>query len=221
MCRYAGPASGVQPRKCTKTAGYISDAEINEILQEDDTAKTSYDQSSDSNILVYNSTQWVAYMDDDTRFSRTDYYESLNIGSTTDWAIDLQSFVYSSGGGPGNGGSGSGSGSGFGSSNQSTAIIGSSIWKGDSHAARCRAPCVLVLPDFPLSSMSVLTRPPYVTTLDVAWSTITTVTSNGTVIVTTSITHILQETTLRAPPSMSYVCFFFFFFFLGQCLMII
>ncbi|KAJ6025189.1 hypothetical protein N7444_012868 [Penicillium canescens] len=198
MCRYEGPKSGAQPGRCTKTAGYISDAEINEILDEDDTAKTSYDQSSDSNILVYNSTQWVAYMDDDTRFSRTDYYESLNMGGTTDWAVDLQSFAYSSGGGAEGGGSSSGSGSG--SFNQSIAIIGSSIWEGDSHAAKCCAPCVLVLPDFPLSSTSVFTRPPYVTTLDVAWPTTTTLTSNGVVVTTTTVMRILQETTLQAPP---------------------
>lgn len=198
MCRYEGPESSAQPGRCTKTAGYISDAEINEILEEDDTAKTTYDKSSDSNILVYNSTQWVAYMDDDTRFSRTDYYESLNMGGTTDWAVDLQSFAYGSGGGSGGGGSGSGSGS----FNQSIAIIGSEIWKGDSHAAKCRAPCVLVLPDFPLSAPSAFTRPPYVTTLDVAWPTPATVTSDGVVVTTTIVTRILQETTLHAPAGM-------------------
>jgi hypothetical protein len=191
MCRFVGPDSGAAPGKCTNTAGYISDAEINQILAEDSSAVTSYDKSSNSNILVYNSTEWVAYMDDDTRTSRTEYYEELNMGGTSDWAVDLQSFGLSSGGSTGDGGL----------LNQSIVYISPSIWTDgkDPAPVQCPAPCVLVLPDFPLSSTSVVSRPPYVTTLDVAWPTAKTVTSDGSVTTTTTVTRILQETTIKAP----------------------
>ncbi|KAI3092753.1 CAZyme family GH18 [Penicillium roqueforti] len=197
MCRYVGPDSGATPGECTKTAGYISDAEINRILEEDDTAVKTYDESSDSNIMVYDSTQWVAYMDQNTKISRTDYYQDLNMGGTTDWAVDLQSFAWSSGSGDGSGG-----GSGGGAFNQSTVYIDNSIWEGDAASPaeiHCVAPCVLVLPDFPLDGTSVYTRPPYHTTLDVAWPTVTKVTTNGAVITSTTVTRILQETTINAP----------------------
>ncbi|KAA8646796.1 uncharacterized protein ATNIH1004_005471 [Aspergillus tanneri] len=194
MCRFVGPDSGAAKGECTDTAGYISDAEIYRILDEDDTAETFYDNSSDSNILVYRSTEWVAFMDEHTRTSRTGYYERLNMGGTTDWAVDLQAFGFSGGGNGGHGGGG-------GSLNQSIVYISPSIWTDgkDPAPVQCPAPCVLVLPDFPLSSTSVISRPPYVTTLDVAWPTAATLTTGGSTVTTTTVTRILQETTIKAP----------------------
>jgi GH18 family chitinase len=198
MCKYVGPDSAAAKGECTNTAGYIADAEIYRILDEDATAETYYDNSSDSNILVYGSTEWVAFMDEDTRISRTNYYEGLNMGGTTDWAVDLQSFAFSGGG---NGGDSDGDAP----LNQSIVYISPRIWTdaGDSAAVQCPAPCVLVLPDFPLGSTSVISRPPYVTTLDVAWPTAATLTTGGSTVTTTTVTHILQETTINAPAGMS------------------
>ncbi|KAL4799251.1 hypothetical protein BDV19DRAFT_385501 [Aspergillus venezuelensis] len=194
MCRFVGPDSGAAKGMCTNTAGYIADAEIYRILDEDDTAETFYDKSSDSNILVYGSTEWVAYMDDDTRTSRTDYYKDLNMAGTTDWAVDLQTFGFSGGGSGGDSGGGS-------PLNQSTVYISPSIWTEgkDPAPVQCPAPCVLVLPDFPLSSTSTISRPPYVTILDVAWPTAATLTTDGSTVTTTTVTRILQETTIKAP----------------------
>jgi chitinase len=40
-------------------------------------------------ILVYNNDEWVAYMSENIKKSRTDYYRSLNFGGVSDWAVDL------------------------------------------------------------------------------------------------------------------------------------
>lgn len=184
-CTFEGPDSSAAPGDCTNTAGYIADAEINQIIDEDTSAKVSYDKGSDSNILVYNSTEWVAYMDTDTKRSRTRYYQGLNMGGTTDWAVDLQSFSSSSSSNP--------------LENQTTVVLDESIWTGDKPNVKCHPPCVFVLPDYPLGGTSVISRPAYVTTLDVAWPTQATVTdSDGKVTTTTTVTRILQETTITA-----------------------
>ncbi|KAK1780436.1 putative killer toxin alpha beta protein [Copromyces sp. CBS 386.78] len=46
-----------------------------------------------SNMMVYNNTEWVAWMDDDTKAARAAFYDSYNFAGTTDWAVDLQEFV--------------------------------------------------------------------------------------------------------------------------------
>jgi hypothetical protein len=94
-CTFGGSnnQSTAEPGKCTNTAGYISNYEINVILELNSTSaviQSYYDAGSDSNILVYNHTNWVAYMDDNTKTSRTNWYKSLNFAGTVDWAIDLQ-----------------------------------------------------------------------------------------------------------------------------------
>ncbi|KJZ69269.1 hypothetical protein HIM_11343 [Hirsutella minnesotensis 3608] len=89
MCTYTGPQSGAKPGKCTGTSGYLSNFEIQDIIKNDPTAKTSWDDDSKSNILVYGSTQWVAYMDDDNKKAREEKYKGMNFLGTSDWAIDL------------------------------------------------------------------------------------------------------------------------------------
>ena len=94
-CTFTGPDSGATPGLCTQTAGYISDAEIYKIIANDPLDQQFTDGSSDTSILVYNDTQWVAYMSKDSKASRTKQYQSLNMGGTSDWAIDLEDFVTS------------------------------------------------------------------------------------------------------------------------------
>ncbi|KAI9778945.1 MAG: hypothetical protein M1816_003793 [Peltula sp. TS41687] len=93
MCTFVGPDSAAAKGRCTGTAGYISNAEINEIIDNNPSATKMYDAGADSNLLVYDSTEWVAYMDDKTKESRTNFYKTLNLGGTSDWAVDLQSMV--------------------------------------------------------------------------------------------------------------------------------
>ncbi|CAJ2505830.1 Uu.00g132240.m01.CDS01 [Anthostomella pinea] len=77
---------------CTDTAGILANAEINSIIAQG-VAHTWFDDDSQSDMLVYNGTQWVAYMSDDTKQSRVGLYRSLNFAGTSDWAIDMQMFT--------------------------------------------------------------------------------------------------------------------------------
>lgn len=92
-CTFVGPNSGATPGGCTATAGYIADAEINDIIARGQSVKKWYDQTTRTNFLVYNDVQWVSYMDPGNKVERTKYYKGLNFGGTTDWAVDLQTFL--------------------------------------------------------------------------------------------------------------------------------
>ena len=94
-CLFTGPRYGSEAKKgrCTDTAGYISGAEIKEIAAQGERVVTHYyDAQSDSNILVYDDTQWVGYMDDNAKSHRELLYSRLNMGGTTSWATDLEAF---------------------------------------------------------------------------------------------------------------------------------
>ncbi|KAJ6559463.1 glycoside hydrolase superfamily [Mycena vulgaris] len=92
MCTYTGPASGAAPGPCTQTPGYIAHAEINEIIAKGG-VQTFHDHDSDSDIMVYNSVQWVAYMSNTTKASRTTLYKGMNMGGVSDWAVDLETYL--------------------------------------------------------------------------------------------------------------------------------
>ena len=98
MCTFTGPASGAEKGLCTGTAGYISNREIYGILDANDSGpKTWYDKSSSSDIMVYDQTEWIAFMSRATRDSRTAYYKGLNFGGIIDWAVDLAEDVHDDG----------------------------------------------------------------------------------------------------------------------------
>ncbi|RMJ09850.1 hypothetical protein CDV36_010525 [Fusarium kuroshium] len=92
QCTYLGERNKSPAKKgrCTGTAGYISDFEINEIIAKGGAIRTWYDEASDSDCLVYEGDEWVAYMSKVTKTRRMRDYMKLNFGGTTDWAIDLQ-----------------------------------------------------------------------------------------------------------------------------------
>ncbi|CRG90584.1 hypothetical protein PISL3812_07628 [Talaromyces islandicus] len=93
-CTFAGERdkSLADSGACTKTPGYISDAEINDILDTHKDAKTWYDDdSSKSDIVVWNG-NWAAYMGPKTKASRRDHWKGYNFAGTIDWAVDLQDF---------------------------------------------------------------------------------------------------------------------------------
>lgn len=95
-CQYTGSRgeSDAKKGKCTDTAGYISNAEILDIIKnEPNRVNQNYiDKGSHSNILVYDDTQWVGYMTSDIRNIRSKMYQSLQMGGTTNWATDLETF---------------------------------------------------------------------------------------------------------------------------------
>ncbi|KAJ5173846.1 Peptidoglycan-binding Lysin subgroup [Penicillium coprophilum] len=102
MCKYGGAfdVSTAEAGTCTNTSGYISNAELNLIMEGVNASdsgykgRTWYDEDSASDIMVYGTqgeiTTWVAYMSDDTKEARIDWIKGLNFGGVTDWAIDLQ-----------------------------------------------------------------------------------------------------------------------------------
>ncbi|KGO43768.1 Peptidoglycan-binding Lysin subgroup [Penicillium expansum] len=102
MCKYGGAfdVSTAEAGSCTNTSGYISNAELNLIMQGVDSGasnykgRTWYDEDSASDVMIYGTkgeiTTWVAYMSDDTKEARIDWIKGLKFGGVTDWAIDLQ-----------------------------------------------------------------------------------------------------------------------------------
>jgi GH18 family chitinase len=97
-CVYTGTRenSHAKKGKCTGTAGYIADAEIEDIVKDRKRAgrvvQNFVDASSNSDILVYDDTQWVSYMSASTKNTRAKLYTAWGFGGTTDWASDLQTF---------------------------------------------------------------------------------------------------------------------------------
>ncbi|KAL2023348.1 hypothetical protein VTK56DRAFT_3086 [Thermocarpiscus australiensis] len=94
-CFYLGDKmnSMALPGVCTGTAGYISNAEIKDILNDASRVSQSYiDEVSNSNILVYDNVQWVGWMSDGVKSMRTALYRQLNMGGITDWAADLDDY---------------------------------------------------------------------------------------------------------------------------------
>lgn len=83
------------PGRCTGQGGYIANAEINEIIAAGRDNKRYTKEGS--NIMVYDNTEWVAWMDDDMKAKRAQFYDSYNFLGTTDWAIDLQDWWDGSG----------------------------------------------------------------------------------------------------------------------------
>ncbi|KAK2755052.1 hypothetical protein FQN54_006580 [Arachnomyces sp. PD_36] len=101
MCTYTGTnsVSNAYLGRCTETAGYLSNAEIQDIINKPEDypiIDASYDPSSDSDILVYGTEEkadWVGYMGTLTKESRVNWIKGLNFGGATDWAVDLIEFV--------------------------------------------------------------------------------------------------------------------------------
>nr|POE96544.1 killer toxin subunits alpha/beta [Quercus suber] len=95
QCKYLGSASDSKATagECTQTAGYISNAEIQKIIADPKRVNQNFvDNDSHSNILVYDNTQWVGWMDDSIKADRSAIYKGIAMGGTADWATDLQKY---------------------------------------------------------------------------------------------------------------------------------
>ncbi|KAH8893931.1 glycoside hydrolase, partial [Thozetella sp. PMI_491] len=95
MCTFTGDrnTSYAAPGMCTDTAGYISNAEILNQIQMGENIDSYYDFLSGSDILVYDDTEWVAYLLPETKRARRNGWEVQNFAGTIDWAVDLQDFT--------------------------------------------------------------------------------------------------------------------------------
>jgi hypothetical protein len=95
QCFFTGTAaqSTAAEGPCTGTAGYISDAEIKDIINDPSRVNQNYiDTTSNTNVLVYDNIQWVGWMSPEIKTSRRNLYQGLNMGGTTDWATDLEDY---------------------------------------------------------------------------------------------------------------------------------
>lgn len=93
MCLFTGTRldSDAAPGMCTETAGYIANAEIEE-MREYYLTHVKDDLLADT--IVYNDTEYVSYMTEETKTTRTMLYDFYNMAGTSDWAIDLQSYRF-------------------------------------------------------------------------------------------------------------------------------
>ncbi|KAL6834323.1 glycoside hydrolase family 18 protein [Trichoderma sp. SZMC 28015] len=94
-CTFTGAngQSDAAKGRCTNASGYLSNAEINEIISKPSKSKkTWFDKDTGSDYLVYDDVEWVAYMSDHTKEVRRDKWKQLNFGGSVDWAVDLQEF---------------------------------------------------------------------------------------------------------------------------------
>ncbi|KAK4197626.1 family 18 putative glycoside hydrolase [Triangularia verruculosa] len=164
-CTYTGGESGAYPGPCTGTAGYIANAEINAILDGTGSWRTPsgalkpitsyssyFDTDSHSNVAVYESTQWVGYMDNKVKADRTVLYKLFNMGGVVDWAIDLDGF--------------GGDSDSIAGSDPAANIVypPPSIWDSNDRWTGCDPPCVIVFPPYPLSAPHTVTSWPALTT---------------------------------------------------------
>ncbi|VBB80335.1 Putative Glycoside Hydrolase Family 18 [Podospora comata] len=96
-CLFTGDNRNSQAAKgrCTAFSGYIANAELDEIIASGRVNKRYTKEGS--NIMVYDDTEWVAWMDDEMKAKRTEFYHSHNFLGTTDWAVDLQEWMDGSG----------------------------------------------------------------------------------------------------------------------------
>ncbi|KAJ8120461.1 hypothetical protein ONZ43_g2835 [Nemania bipapillata] len=97
MCTFTGPDSGATPGSCTDTAGYISNWEIQQILDNPGNNAQRYFSTTAGDILVYNGTQYISYLTTATYNSWLAWIQSLHFGGTSDWAMDLETSYYGNG----------------------------------------------------------------------------------------------------------------------------
>ncbi|KAJ5634467.1 hypothetical protein N7528_002309 [Penicillium herquei] len=135
---------------CTDTVGYISNAEINSILASDSTATLTSTNVTD--YVVYNSTQWVGYMTNETKVKRQAYYETYNFAGTSEWAIDLEAFV-----------SDDSSSSDSDDTGGQTIYIDPAVWTTPSPVVTCSPPCYMVMPPKPLATNTTISFPEWCT----------------------------------------------------------
>ncbi|KAK4194711.1 hypothetical protein QBC40DRAFT_290276 [Triangularia verruculosa] len=183
-CTFTGPESGATPGRCTKTAGYLSNFEIREIISRGTGINTLY-SDDEGDILVYDDVQWVSYMTRETYASRLAWIRGLNFGGTSDWAADLDA-DYPSDADPGQGDHGVG-----------PVYVSPDIYDDPDPVISCRPPCTLILPPWVLASPTTITFPPVTVTYRDTWET--TVTRSGVGVVTTSAGS-TTSTVLTLPP---------------------
>jgi GH18 family chitinase len=186
QCTFLGGRNDSKAKKgrCTDTAGYISDFEINEIISKGGAIKKWYDEATDSDYLVYEGDEWVAYMSKVTKSRRMRDYMKLNFGGTTDWAIDLQDDHdkrYTSG---------------------RPVFLDPKVW--ETPSATCEAPCILVFPPSKLPETTTININKYTTSLEYGATGKTTISGKETTAFVTKTTTITVDVPAFVTNSMMY-----------------
>jgi chitinase len=158
MCTYTGSDSGALPGECIQTAGYLAGGEIDYIIASNSSDAMLYmDEQIYSNIMVYDSTQWVAYMDEDNKEVRALFYQALNFAGTINWAIDLQTpSVADETGGDGDTGG--------------EVYLFSDFWSTPTPFVICAPPCTIIPPPLPLATPTSIQWPLVTTSIAVQQS---------------------------------------------------
>lgn len=91
-CDFTGTRtqSDAEPGRCTKTGGYIANAEINELIRTG-SVQQQHDDDSNTDVLLYKG-DYVSYMTPTTKNTRREDWKKLNFAGSIDWAVDLQAF---------------------------------------------------------------------------------------------------------------------------------
>ncbi|KAM4066213.1 glycosyl hydrolases family 18 domain-containing protein [Hirsutella rhossiliensis] len=76
---------------CATYRGYISNAEINEIIKKSQ-GRTLNDGDSNTDVLLYQG-DYISYMTPKTKDTRREDWKALNFAGSIDWAVDLQEFA--------------------------------------------------------------------------------------------------------------------------------
>ena len=72
------------PGICTGQAGYIANGELDRIGRSRSGVLKFHDGPSNTDIMVYNQTEWLAYMSSITKETRRKFWQGKNFGGTID-----------------------------------------------------------------------------------------------------------------------------------------
>ncbi|KAJ4288855.1 hypothetical protein N0V88_007185 [Collariella sp. IMI 366227] len=182
-CQWKGPS---RPGQCTNFGGVHSLQEIQRLITQLGVQPKLL--AADMMKQLTFGDQWIGYDDMETIAMKRQWANNHCFGGTMIWSVDMFSGSGSGdtpdGGGstdPGNPGGGQGDGSGV-------IYIDPSIYEEGAPEVKCQPPCTFILPPKSLTKATTITFPPYVTSLDVAWSA------------STGWTSIVQTTTITIPP---------------------
>ncbi|KAK4118928.1 carbohydrate-binding module family 24 protein [Parathielavia appendiculata] len=92
LCDFTGTKlqSDANPGRCTDTRGYISNAEINEIIRSGE-GEAFHDHTCNVDVLLWKG-DYISYLTPTTKETRRAAWRRRNFAGTIDWALDLQAF---------------------------------------------------------------------------------------------------------------------------------
>lgn len=164
-----------RPGPCTDFAGVMSLEEIKDLIPQVGVQPTLLVDDMMKQLTW--SDQWIGHDDPKTIVMKKQWASGHCFGGTMIWSIDLYSGSGSGntpdGGGssnPGSPGSGSGQSGSSGGNSSDVVYIDPIIWTKSNPVITCEPPRVFILPPLVLPTETIIIFPPYVTSLEVAWS---------------------------------------------------